>query len=122
MLHSEGVIEDADGTFVTVRMQEGEVTAASATSITVKSTDGYSSTYVITDATVVERDGEAGAPKVGDTVHVRGTVEGGTATAEHVHALSPEKAQEQEDHRAAMENWMSERPSAPEGRGGPGRA
>jgi hypothetical protein len=110
MLHSEGVIEDAEGTFVTVRMQEGDVTAVSATSITVKSADGYTSTYVISDETTTERDGAEGAPNVGDTVHVRATVTGGTATADVVHALSPEKAQELEEHRSAMEDWMSERP------------
>lgn len=116
MLHSEGVIEDADGSFVTVRMQEGDVTAVSATSITVKSADGYTSTYAINDKTIVERDGEDAAPQVGDTVHVRGTVTGSTATADMVHALSPEKAKEFEEHRSAMEDWMSKRPE------GPGRA
>ena len=110
MLHSEGVIEDADGAFVTVRMQEGDVTAVSATSLTVKSADGYVSTYSITDETIVERDGEDAAPQVGDTVHVRGTVTGSTATADIVHALSPEKAKDFEEHRAAMQDRMSERP------------
>jgi uncharacterized protein YjdB len=110
MLHSEGVVESADGSFVTVRMQEGEITAASATSITVTSADGYSSTYAIDDTTVVERDGEDAAPEVGDTVHVRAQVTDGNATAEHVHALSPEKAQELEEQRRAMEDWMAERP------------
>ena len=122
MLHGEGVIEDADGSFVTVRMQEGEVTAVSATSITVKSADGYVSTYALNDKTIVERDGEDAAPQVGDTVHVRGTVTGSTATADMVHALSREKAKELEEHRAAMEDWMSERPAVPEGQDGPGRA
>jgi hypothetical protein len=122
MLHGEGVIEDADGSFVTVRMQEGEVTAVSATSINVKSADGYVSTYALNDKTIVERDGEDAAPLVGDTVHVRGTVTGSTATADMVHALSPEKAKELEEHRAAMEDWMSERPAAPEGQDGPGGA
>ena len=44
MLHSEGVIEDADVTFVTVRMQQGQVTAVAASSVTVRSADGYVST------------------------------------------------------------------------------
>lgn len=122
LLHGEGVSEDADGNFVTVRMQEGEVTAVSATSLSVKSIDGYTSTYVIADETVVERDGEDAAPKVGDTVHVRATVDGATATAEHVHAMSPERAAELESQREAMEQWMSERPEGADGpgRGGPG--
>ena len=122
LLHSEGVIEDADGSFVTVRMQEGDVTAVSATSLTVKSADGYVSTYAMNDETIADRDGEDAAPQVGDTVHVRGTVTGTTATADMVHALSPERAKELEEHRAAMEDWMSERPAAPEGQDGPGRA
>jgi hypothetical protein len=116
MLHSEGVVESTDGSYITVRMQQGEVTASSATSMTVKSEDGYSSTYVIDDATVVERDGAEGAPQIGDTVHVRAQVKGGSAIAEHVHALSPEKAKELEEQRSAMEDWMAERPE------GPGRA
>ena len=110
MLHSDGVVESADGTYVTVRMQTGEVTAVSATSLTVKSSDGYSSTYVVNDETVVERDGEDATPRVGDTVHVRAEVTGTNAVAGHVHALSPEKAKELEEHRASMQGWMSERP------------
>ena len=74
------------------------------------------------DETIAERDGEDAAPQVGDTVHVRGTVTGTTATADMIHALSPERAKELEEHRAAMEDGMSERPAAPEGAGGPGRA
>jgi len=110
LLHSEGVVESADGSYITVRMQEGEVTAASGTSITVESEDGYSSTYAIDDATVAERDGAEGAPQIGDTVHVRAQVKEGNAIAEHVHALSPEKAKELEEQRRAMEDWMTERP------------
>jgi hypothetical protein len=119
LLHGEGVAEDADGTIVTIRMQQGEVTTISATSMSVKSADGYTSTYAINDQTMLERDGEDTAPKVGDTVHVRATVDGTVATADHVHALSPERAQELEDHRAAMEDWLAERPEGP-GRGAPG--
>jgi hypothetical protein len=119
MLHGEGAVEAPDGTYVTVRMQHGEVTAVSATSITVKSTDGYSSTYSIADTTDVERDGEDSGPKVGDVVHLRATVTGGSATADVIHALSPEKAQELEEHRADMDDWMADRPERPSG---PGRA
>ena len=119
MLHSEGVIEDDEGAFVTVRMQQGEVTAVSATSITVTSADGYAGTYVITDETVVERNGEEVAPAVGDTAHVRATMTGSTATADMVHALSPEKAKELQEHREAMEDGMAQ---PPERSGGPGRA
>ncbi|MFM1966422.1 MAG: hypothetical protein RL134_2147 [Actinomycetota bacterium] len=109
MLHSEGVVEQADGTYITVRMQEGEVTAVSATSLTVKSADGYTSTYVINSDTELERDRAEDAPKVGDTVHVRATVTGSTATADDVHALSPEQAKAMEEHRAEMEDGVSER-------------
>ena len=113
MLHSEGVVEDADGNFITVRMQQGEATAVSATSITVVSADGYSATYAIDAETIIERHGEDGALQVGDSVHVRAVVEAGTAQAQVIHALSPEDAKEWEDHRAAMQDWMSERPGRP---------
>ncbi len=110
MLHGEGVVETADGTYTTVRMQEGEVTAASATSLTVQSADGYTSTYVINSDTELERDRAEGAPEVGDIVHVRAEVTGATATAEHVHALSPEMAKDLEEHRAGMGDGRPERP------------
>lgn len=122
MLHGEGVIEQADGTYVTVRTQEGEATAVSATSITVKSADGYTATYAINGDTELERDRAEGAPQVGDTVHVRATVSGSTATADDIHALSPEQAKAMEEHRAAMEDEMSERPEGPERPESAGRA
>ena len=107
MLHSEGVIEDADGNYVTVRMQAGEVTAVSATSISVKSVDGYTSTYVITDSTEQDRDRTADTQaKVGDRVHVRSTVDGGTATAEDIHAMSAEFVAQMEEQRAQHEDGM----------------
>jgi len=87
------VVEEEDGSIVTVRLQEGEVTAASPTSISVRSTDGFTSTYAITAQTDQERDRDhAASAQVGDTVHVRATVEGTTATADDIHALSPEAA------------------------------
>lgn len=111
MLHSEGVIEDADGNYVTVRSQEGEVTAISATSISVKSSDGYTATYVINDSTTQDRDRTADtSAKVGDTVHVRATVDGSTATADDIHAMSPDFVKQMEQDRAAMQDWMSQRP------------
>ena len=60
LLHSEGVAEDAEGNFITVRMQHGEVTSSTATSLTVKSADGYTSTYVVDDQTRLEREGDEG--------------------------------------------------------------
>jgi hypothetical protein len=105
MLHSEGVIEDADGNYVTVRMQVGEVTAISATSISVKSVDGYTSTYAITDTTEQDRDRTADTQaKVGDKVHVRATVDGSTATAEDIHAMSAEFAAQMDEQRAQHED------------------
>ncbi|MEK9665265.1 MAG: hypothetical protein VW362_10910, partial [Candidatus Nanopelagicales bacterium] len=107
MLHSEGVIEDADGNYVTVRMQVGEVTAISATSISVKSVDGYTSTYAITDTTEQDRDRTADTQaKVGDKVHVRATVDGSTATAEDIHAMSADFAAQMEEQRAQHEDGM----------------
>lgn len=114
VLHAEAVIEAEDGTTATHRMQEGDVTEVSATSVTVTSTDGYTSTYVIDADTELDRDREQGtAPKLGDTVHVRAIVDGSTATADEVHALSPEAAKAMEDQRAQMQEWMSERPEGP---------
>ena len=110
MLHSEGVIEDADGNYVTIRMQSGEVTAVSATSISVKSADGYTSTYVITDTTEQDRDRTADTQaKVGDTVRVRATVDGSTATAEDIHAMSADFAAQMEERRAQMEEQRGEK-------------
>ena len=110
MLHSEVVIEDADGNYVTIRMQSGEVTAVSATSISVKSADGYTSTYVITDATEQDRDRTADTQaKVGDTVRVRATVDGSTATAEDIHAMSADFAAQMEERRAQMEEQRGEK-------------
>lgn len=115
MVHGESVVETEDGTFITVRMQEGTVTAVSDTSLTVKSDDGFTGTYVLNDATHLVRNGaDATAPKVGDEVHVRATVSGTTATADDVMALSAEKAAELEQHRADMEQWMSQRPADPQ--------
>ena len=116
LLHSEGVAEDADGNFITVRMQQGEVTAVSATSLTVESADGYTSTYVIEDQTRLEREGDEGAPEVGDLVHVHATIEGSTATAVGIHALSPEKAAALQEGRDGAWGQGHEGP----GRGGPG--
>ena len=114
VLHGEMVVEQPDGAIVTVRMQEGTATAVSATSITIASTDGFTATYAITADTEQERDRtEGAAAKVGDSVHVRATAEGTTATADDIHALSPEAAQAMEEQRAAMEQWLSERPEPP---------
>ena len=114
VLHGEMVVEQQDGAIITVRVQEGKATAVSATSITVASSDGFTSTYAITADTEQERDrAEGTSAKVGDTVHVRATVEGATATADDVHALSPEAAKAMEEQRAAMEQWLSERPEPP---------
>ncbi|MGA1501673.1 MAG: hypothetical protein ACO38Z_03565 [Candidatus Nanopelagicales bacterium] len=116
LLHSEGVAEDAEGNFITVRMQHGEVTSSTVTSLTVKSADGYTSTYVVDDQTRLEREGDEGAPEVGDLVHVRATVDAGTATAVGVHALSPEKAAELQERR----DGAGGRGHEGRGRGGPG--
>ena len=118
VLHGEAVVEQPDGTLVTVRMQEGEATAVSATSITLVSTDGFTATYVITADTDQERDRTEGSPaQVGDTVHVRATVDGSAVTADAVHALSPDAAAAMEEHRSQMQEWLSERPQAPEQHG-----
>lgn len=104
VLHGQLVVEQPDGKVVTEQVQEGEVTAVSATSISVKSTDGFTATYVINADTRLERDHADGtAAQVGDTVHVRGTVEGGTVTAEDVDAMSAAAAKAMEEQRKAWE-------------------
>jgi hypothetical protein len=93
-LHGEFVVPDGNGGYRTVRTQRGVVTAVSATSLTVKSDDGYTTTYVLTPSTVVVagRDG-IGTVAKGETVAVLATVNGGTATANHVRDLTTLQAQ-----------------------------
>lgn len=120
-LHGETVVKKADGTIVTVRMVSGTVTAVSATSITVTAEDGYAGTFAVTSDTEVraglpvrgERPADPSTTTppastdtiadvaVGDTAHVVGTVSGSSATADRVHALSPEEAAQLEADRAA---------------------
>ena len=110
VLHGQLVVEQPDGTVVTEQVQEGEVTAVSATSISVKSTDGFTATYVINADTRLERDHADGtAAQVGDTAHIRGTVDGGTVTAENVDAMSPAVAKAMEQQRKAWEQQGSGR-------------
>lgn len=81
---SESVIQQQDGTFVTVRRTVGDVTAVSSSSITVKAANGTSSTFVVNATTTVHKDRATATIEsiaVGDTVHVLGTVTGSTATA-----------------------------------------
>ncbi len=133
VLHGEMVVETEDGVYATKQVQRGEVTAVSSTSISVTSEDGFSATYAIDDATESSRDREAAAAQVGDTVHIVATVDGSSATAEHIKAMSPEAVAEMDAQREAMEQWMSERPEGadrdamqewmserPEGAKGPG--
>ena len=123
VLHGELVVETDEGVYETRQVQRGEVTAVSASSITVVSEDGYSATYTLDDSTVQERDRAEGPAQVGDSAHVVGSVDGSTVTAERVHALSPERAAEREEHREQWEEWRSQRPDSPEGPGrmrGPG--
>lgn len=120
MLHGEVVVETSEGVYETKQIQRGEVTAVSATSITIVSEDGFSATYAIDADTESMRDREEGAARVGDTAHVDAVVDGSSATAERIHAMSPEAVAEMEERRAEMEEWMSQRPEGPrdEGPGG----
>ncbi len=85
VLHGEYVTDKPGGGYQTVDVQQGQVTAVSSTSITVKSQDGFTKSYVVSGSTLVDaqRDG-IGSVKVGDTVTVRATVSGGTATASDI--------------------------------------
>ena len=91
-VHGELVVETEDGVYATVLVQRGEVTAVSATSITVKSADGFSKTYAVGADSEIHVDGAdaaIGDVKVGDTVGVRATVSGSTATVDHLMAGDP---------------------------------
>ncbi len=81
-LHGEFVTAKPGGGFQTVDIQQGQVTAVSTSSITVKSDDGFTKSYTVTASTLVDaqRDG-IGSVKVGDTVSIAATVNGGAATA-----------------------------------------
>lgn len=106
LLHSEGVVKNADGTFRTVLEQRGTVEAVSDTSITVKSEDGYSQTYTVNAETKTRQvpapaaDGSPATPDggkrlkptggsiadiaTGDTVRISGVKNGDQATAERI--------------------------------------
>ena len=111
-LHGEAVVKAADGTISTVRQIQGAVTAVSATSITVEAEDGYSATFVVNGDTEVRtglpsRDGTGpdattdsiADVSVGDVAHVGGTVDGSTATADRVHAMTADEAATMEQLR-----------------------
>jgi hypothetical protein len=66
-------------------------------------------------------------------VHIVASIDGSTATAERIKAMSPEAVAEMDTQREAMKQWMSERPEGadreamrewmserPEGAKGPG--
>jgi hypothetical protein len=121
-LHGEFVVKTQDGTISTVRQVQGTVTAVTSTSITVEAEDGYTATFAV-DADTEVRTGlptrDRGATEsttqsiadvsVGDVARVHGTVTGGVATAEHLHAMTAEQAatleaerqQHMQDHAAA---------------------
>lgn len=114
LLHSESVVKAADGTITTVRAIRGTVTAVGTDSITVKADDGQSETFAVTADTEVRiglparpRDGQApeatdsiGDVHAGDIAMVAGSVVDGTATADHVHAMTAEQAAQLETRRA----------------------
>ncbi len=105
-VHGESVVKKDDGSFVTVRDIRGSVTAVSATSITVKAEDGFTSTFAVDGDTDVRTGlptrgsgsatGSISDVKVGDIAHVRGTVDGSSATATEVHGMTAEQAKQME--------------------------
>jgi hypothetical protein len=124
-LHGEAVVKSADGTISTVRQIQGSVTAVSADSITVEAEDGYSATFAVTSDTEVrtglpQRDGSGpdastetiAGVSVGDVAHVGGTVDGSSATADRIHAMTAAEAatmeaqrqQHMEDREAARDS------------------
>lgn len=107
MLHGEIVVETEDGTSQIQLVQRGQVTATDATSLTVASSDGFTATYVLTADTVQHRDREDGTAQVGDTAHVKAQEDG---TADLVVAMSAATEAQMMQHRAAMQEWMNNRP------------
>ncbi|MEV4599428.1 hypothetical protein AB0K15_18705 [Amycolatopsis sp. NPDC049253] len=76
-LHGDFVVTDANGGYVTERLQTGAITEISATSVTLTSKDGYKQTYVLDSST----QKSATTPKTGDNVTVIAKLNGTTATA-----------------------------------------
>jgi hypothetical protein len=75
-LHGDFVVPDANGGYVTERLQTGDVTAVSATSISLTSKDGYQQVYTIDGSTQKTSD-----PKTGESVTVVAKITGNTAAA-----------------------------------------
>jgi hypothetical protein len=85
VLHGQFVTAKEGGGYQTIDVQQGQVTAVSSTSITVKSQDGFTQSYAVTaDTQVAAQKQGISSIKAGDTVALRATVEGGTATATHI--------------------------------------
>lgn len=111
-IHGETVVKKEDGTFATVRHLHGTVTAVSSSSITVRAEDGYTATFTVNADTVVrtglpERGASSTATStiadvtVGDVAHVSGIVNGSSATADRVFAMTAAQAAELEALREA---------------------
>lgn len=76
-LHSEAVVSDGKGGYLTELTQTGDVSSATDTAITVRSQDGFTHSYVL--------DADTRRPhqpvQSGEQVTVRATVTNGTANA-----------------------------------------
>jgi hypothetical protein len=84
VLHGEFVTGGPNGATQTVVVQTGTVSAKQGSKITVTSSDGYKVNWVLNDSTKVRTGWSQGAVKDiadGDTVRIRGTKSGDTATA-----------------------------------------
>lgn len=88
MLHGEAVVETDDGVYETVLSQRGTVDAISDDTLTVTSEDGFTQDYVLDTAALEEADRgpatDLSAIAVGDEVVVMATVDGSTATVQHL--------------------------------------
>jgi len=117
MVHSSRLVQNADGSYSTVREQAGTVSAVTGTTITVTSADTYSVTYTPNSTATIFRDGTAATLAdivVGDHIRISGTVTNDVLTVVDIDAISATKWAE---HEAA------EADGAPDGRGpgGPGK-
>lgn len=112
MIHSDGVIEDKDGEFQKVTMQQGKVTEVGDDFIAVESEDGYSANYMVNDDTKINKDREEkliGDIAVGDTVHAMAKKDGDNLAAVRIGAISEEQAAEMEQRREEMRERFEER-------------
>lgn len=95
LLHSQSVVQQADGSFVASIRQTGTVVGAKAKWVRVVSVDEFEATYRIAATTRIMRDGvwvSARSLRAGDVIEVCATIDREYALASQITAMSPEYA------------------------------